>query len=50
MAQGQTNAQIALALNISQPTVRFHFNNILLKFKVDTRSEVLVMAAKYRLV
>ncbi len=45
LAQGQTNAQIALQLSISQPTVRFHFNNILEKFHVETRSEALVIAA-----
>jgi two-component system, NarL family, response regulator LiaR len=50
MAQGQTNLQIAQALSISQPTVRFHFNNILLKFNVETRSEALVIAAKNRLI
>jgi NarL family two-component system response regulator LiaR len=50
LAQGQTNHQMALALGISQPTVRFHINNILLKFKVETRSEALVVAAKHRLI
>jgi len=50
LASGQTNAEIALALRISQPTVRFHFNNLLAKFPVETRSEALVVAAKNRLV
>jgi DNA-binding NarL/FixJ family response regulator len=50
MAEGQTDAQIALALHITHSTVRFHFSNILLKFRVDTRSEMLVMAARYRIV
>jgi NarL family two-component system response regulator LiaR len=50
MAQGLTNGQIALLLSISQPTVRFHINNILLKFKVETRSEALVAAAKSHLI
>ncbi len=50
MAQGQTNGQIALALGITQPTVRFHLTNILLKLKVETRSEALVIAGKHRLV
>lgn len=45
MAQGQTNAQIAFELGISQPTVRFHLNNILEKLEVETRSEALVLAA-----
>jgi len=30
--------------------VRFHFNNLLAKFPVETRSEALVVAAKNRLV
>jgi len=50
LASGQTNAEIALALRISQPTVRFHFNNLLAKFRVETRSEALVVAAKNGLV
>ncbi len=50
LAQGETNGDIAAALSISQPTVRYHINNILLKFKVDTRSEALILAAKNQLV
>jgi DNA-binding NarL/FixJ family response regulator len=50
IAGGQTNAQIALALGISQPTVRFHFNNILEKLGVETRSEALVLAGRLGLV
>ncbi len=50
LAQGETNGEIAAALSISQPTVRYHINNILLKFKVDTRSEALILAAKNQLV
>jgi NarL family two-component system response regulator LiaR len=50
LAGGQTNGQIAELLNISQPTVRFHTNNILLKLKVETRSEALILAAKNHLV
>jgi NarL family two-component system response regulator LiaR len=50
MANGLTNGQIAVALGISQPTVRFHANNILLKLNVETRSEALVLAAKNGLV
>jgi two-component system, NarL family, response regulator LiaR len=49
MAQGMTNAQVATALVISAPTVRFHLGNILIKFSVDTRSEALVLAAKNHL-
>lgn len=50
MAKGNTNGQIALELRISEPTVRFHTNNILGKFNVETRSQALVMAAKNQLV
>jgi two-component system, NarL family, response regulator LiaR len=50
MSSGLTDGQIAVELNISQPTVRFHFNNILLKLGVETRSEMLVVAAKNNLV
>lgn len=46
LAQGQTNAQIAHELGISQPTVRFHLNNVLEKLHVETRSEALVLAAR----
>lgn len=50
IAAGHTNSRIATELNISPATVRFHFNNILIKFEVETRSEVLVLAAKNGLV
>lgn len=50
MAKGNTNGQIAVELRISEPTVRFHTNNILSKFNVETRSQALVLAAKNQLV
>jgi NarL family two-component system response regulator LiaR len=50
MAKGYTNGQIAVELRISEPTVRFHHNNILGKFNVETRSEALVLAARHNLV
>lgn len=50
MADGLTYSGIAHALSISAPTVRFHINNILEKMSVTTRSEALVLAAKYSLV
>jgi DNA-binding NarL/FixJ family response regulator len=50
MASGQTYTEIARALHISNPTVRFHVNNLLHKFNVVTRSEVLVLAARHGLV
>lgn len=50
MAAGRTYQEIAAELVVSLPTVRFHVNNILAKFKVETRSEVLVISAKHGLV
>ena len=48
IAAGHTDSRIALELSISPATVRFHFNNILHKFNVETRSEILVLTAKAR--
>lgn len=50
MAAGQTIAQIATELFISQSTVKFHLNNIQTKLGVTTRSEALIVAAKNNLV
>lgn len=50
LGQGQTNVQIAHHLSISQPTVRFHLNNILEKLNVQTRSEALVIATRNGLI
>jgi NarL family two-component system response regulator LiaR len=50
IGSGLTDGQIAAKLGISPPTVRFHFKNILHKFNVETRSEMLVIAAKSNLV
>jgi DNA-binding NarL/FixJ family response regulator len=50
IAKGLTNVEIATALAITPPTVRFHTNNILYKLRVKTRSEALVLAAKHGLV
>ncbi len=50
LADGLTNGAIATKLTISVSTVKFHINNILEKFGVDTRAEALVMAAKCNLV
>lgn len=46
IAQGLSNAEIALELGISKSTVKFHTANILEKLDVRTRSEALVLAAK----
>lgn len=50
MARGLNNSQIAHELDISVPTVRFHLTNIIEKMDVQTRSEVLVLAAKHNLI
>lgn len=50
IADGLTYNGIAHQLAISAPTVRFHVNNILEKMRVETRSEALVLAARYHLI
>jgi len=49
-ADGRNNPEIGASLNISVSTVKFHINNILEKFEVETRAEALVLAAKHGLV
>lgn len=49
MGQGLTNRQIAARLQISYSTVSFHLDNILNKMGLQSRSEVLVVAAKHRI-
>ena len=46
LAQGSTNKQIALALNISDNTVRCHVNNIMEKLQVSDRTEAVANALK----
>lgn len=50
MAHGLNNNEIADELSVTERTVRFHISNILKKFNVSSRSEVLVLAAKSNLV
>jgi DNA-binding NarL/FixJ family response regulator len=38
-----TNKEIANELNISERTVKFHVSNLLSKFKVQRRSDLLVL-------
>ena len=46
LSQGSTNKQIAVALNISDKTVRSHVNNIMEKLQVSDRTEAAVNALK----
>jgi len=50
MAEGKSNAQIAEALTLSESTVKFHVNSILLKLDVANRTEAVVTALKRGLV
>ena len=50
MARGMSNQQIATALVVALPTVKFHVTNILGKLHVDNRTEAVLLALKHRLV
>lgn len=50
MGQGLTDGQIAHNLEVSASTVRFHLKNILGKMKAGSRSQMLVTAARHRLI
>ena len=46
MTRGKTNSQIGESLNISENTVKFHVNNILIKLNVSDRTSAVVIAIK----
>lgn len=46
LAEGLSNKRIAARLGISDHTVKFHVNAILLKLEADTRTEAVVRAAR----
>ncbi|MCI0550864.1 MAG: response regulator transcription factor [Anaerolineae bacterium] len=48
IACGYKNGQIALALEIRERTVRFHFENILDKLNVSSRTEAVSYAFRNR--
>jgi len=50
MACGHNNQDIATALSIALPTVKFHVSNILSKLQVDNRTEAVLKALKHKLV
>jgi len=50
MAEGKSNPQIAEALIVSESTVKFHVNNILLKLDAANRTEAVVEGLKRGLV
>lgn len=46
IAKGMSNQEIALALGITEGTVKFHVNNILSKFQVHDRTQAVIVALK----
>src|SRR5258708_15798518 len=43
LLEGKSNKEIAVRLNITVRTVRFHVSNILLKYNVSTRMELVLL-------
>ncbi len=50
IAEGLTNKEIAVALHISEPTVKSHVNSLFAKLEVTDRTRALVVAARRGLV
>lgn len=50
MVQGMSNQEIAQAMGIALPTVKYHVTNVLGKLHVDSRTEAVVLALKHKLV
>jgi two-component system, NarL family, response regulator len=50
MAEGKSNPQIAETLSVSESTVKFHINNILLKLNAANRTEAVVLGLKRGLI
>ena len=46
VAQGQSNKQIALELNISEQTIKNHIASIMMKLNANARTEAVVIALK----
>jgi DNA-binding CsgD family transcriptional regulator len=47
LAAGQRNRSVALALNISENTIKFHIRNILRKLDVRSRTEAIALAHRH---
>ena len=50
MAQGLTNAEIGLQLKIKPSTVKNHISNIIQKMGASSRTEVVALAIRHKLV
>jgi len=50
MVRGMSNQEIAEAMGIALPTVKYHVTNVLSKLQVDSRTEAVVLALKHKLV
>jgi NarL family two-component system response regulator LiaR len=50
MTRGLSNHEIAAALAIAVPTVKFHVTNILSKLHASNRTEAVLTALKHKLV
>jgi DNA-binding NarL/FixJ family response regulator len=50
LVQGNSNKQLAIKLDISENTVKYHVNQLLSKFGVNSRTEVVVQAIQAGLV
>ncbi len=50
LAHGKSNSQIAGHLTLSESTIKFHINNILLKLDVSNRTEAVVTGLKRGLI
>jgi DNA-binding NarL/FixJ family response regulator len=48
VANGASNKEIALTLNISEPTVKAHLRNVLSKLHLKNRSQAAVYASQHR--
>lgn len=50
MAEGRTNRDIAMALDVAEGTIKVHVNNILTKLHAATRTEAVSIAVRRRFV